>query len=199
VEGARAVNDATAERHLFISSNNIRDLRDDLGICLELSARLLSPPVEGESTMRGKIAESLKSAMKAQDKHRLPTLRLIQAAIHDRDIANRGAGKEPASDEEILQILAKMVKQREESAKAFDDGKRPELAAQERGEMEIIRDFLPTQLDDAAVTAAAGAAITATGAASQKDMGKVIAALKQKYAGQMDFAKASGIVKGLLQ
>ena len=149
--------------------------------------------------MRAKIAESLKSAMKAQDKRRLPTLRLIQAAIHDRDIANRGSAKEPASDEEILQILAKMVKQREESAKAFDDGKRPELAAQERAEMEIIRGFLPVQLDDAAILAAAREAIAATGASSQKDMGKVIAALKQKYAGQMDFGKASGIVKGLLQ
>ncbi|TIR67837.1 MAG: GatB/YqeY domain-containing protein, partial [Mesorhizobium sp.] len=134
---------------------------------------------------------SMKSAMKAQDKHRLPTLRLIQAAIHDRDIANRGAGKPAASEEEILQILSKMVKQREESAKAFEDGKRPELAAQERGEMEIIREFLPAQLDDVAITAA--------GAASQKDMGKVIGALKQKYAGQMDFAKASAIIKGLLQ
>ncbi|WP_421916788.1 GatB/YqeY domain-containing protein [Mesorhizobium sp.] len=149
--------------------------------------------------MRAKIAESLKTAMKAQDKHRLPTLRLIQAAIHDRDIANRGAGKEPASNDEILQIMAKMVKQREESAKAFDDGKRPELAAKEREEMAIIRDFLPTQLDDAAVTEAAREAIAETGAASQKDMGKVIAVLKAKYAGQMDFAKASGIVKGLLQ
>jgi len=149
--------------------------------------------------MRAKIAESLKTAMKAQDKHQLPTLRLIQAAIHDRDIANRGAGKEPASNDEILQIMAKMVKQREESAKAFDDGKRPELAAKEREEMAIIRDFLPTQMDDAAVTAAAREAITETGAASQKDMGKVIAVLKAKYAGQMDFAKASGIVKGLLQ
>jgi len=149
--------------------------------------------------MRAKIAESLKTAMKAQDKHRLPTRRLIQAAIHDRDIANRGAGKEPASNDEILQIMAKMVKQREESAKAFDDGKRPELAAKEREEMAIIRDFLPTQLDDAAVTAAAREAIAETGAASQKDMGKVIAVLKAKYAGQMDFAKASGIVKGLLQ
>ncbi|RWM26238.1 GatB/YqeY domain-containing protein [Mesorhizobium sp.] len=149
--------------------------------------------------MREKIAESMKSAMKAQDKHRLPTLRLIQAAIHDRDIANRGAGKPAASEEEILQILAKMVKQREESARAFEDGKRPELAAQERGEMEIIREFLPKQLDDAAITAAAREAIAVTGAASQKDMGKVIGALKQKYAGQMDFAKASAIVKGLLQ
>jgi len=168
-------------------------------VCLGQAPALLSAPTEGESIMRGKIAESLKSAMKAQDKHRLPTLRLIQAAIHDRDIANRGAGKDPASDEEILQILAKMVKQREESAKAFEDGKRPELAAQERGEIEIIRGFLPTQLDDAAITAAARQAIAETGAASQKDMGKVIAALKQKYAGQMDFGKASGIVKGLLQ
>ncbi|MBZ9843314.1 GatB/YqeY domain-containing protein [Mesorhizobium sp. CA5] len=149
--------------------------------------------------MREKIAESMKSAMKAQDKHRLPTLRLIQAAIHDRDIANRGAGKPPASEEEILQILAKMVKQREESAKAFEDGKRPELAAQERSEMAIIREFLPTQLDDAAIQAAAREAIAATSAASQKDMGKVIGALKQKYAGQMDFAKASAIIKGLLQ
>ncbi|RWM09904.1 MAG: GatB/YqeY domain-containing protein [Mesorhizobium sp.] len=149
--------------------------------------------------MREKIAESMKSAMKAQDKHRLPTLRLIQAAIHDRDIANRGAGKPAASEEEILQILAKMVKQREESARAFEDGKRPELAAQERGEMEIIREFLPKQLDDAAIMAAAREAIAATGAANQKDMGKVIGALKQKYAGQMDFAKASAIVKGLLQ
>ncbi|TGP19219.1 MULTISPECIES: GatB/YqeY domain-containing protein [unclassified Mesorhizobium] len=149
--------------------------------------------------MREKIAESMKSAMKAQDKHRLPTLRLIQAAIHDRDIANRGAGKPAASEEEILQILAKMVKQREESAKAFEDGKRPELAAQERGEMEIIREFLPTQLGDAEIMTAAREAIAATGAASQKDMGKVIGALKQKYAGQMDFAKASAIVKGLLQ
>jgi uncharacterized protein YqeY len=149
--------------------------------------------------MREKIAESMKSAMKAQDKHRLPTLRLIQAAIHDRDIANRGAGKPAASEEEILQILSKMAKQREESARAFEDGKRPELAAQERGEMEIILAFLPKQLDDAAIEAAAREAIAATGAASQKDMGKVIGALKQKYAGQMDFAKASAIVKGLLQ
>ncbi|MER8826343.1 GatB/YqeY domain-containing protein [Mesorhizobium sp. M0938] len=149
--------------------------------------------------MRGKIAESLKSAMKAQDKRRLPTLRLIQAAIHDRDIANRGAGKEPASDDEILQILAKMVKQREESAKAFDDGKRPELAAQERDEMAVIRDFLPTQLDQAETETAIRAAIAEAGASGVKDMGKVMAVLKEKYAGQMDFSKASGIVKGLLQ
>ena len=149
--------------------------------------------------MRTKIAESLKSAMKAQDKQRLPTLRLIQAAIHDRDIANRGSGKEPASDEEILQILAKMVKQREESAKAFDDGNRPELAAQERAEIEIIRAFQPQQLGDDEVKAAAREAIAATGAAGPKDMGRVMAVLKEKFAGKMDFGKASGIVKQLLQ
>ena len=149
--------------------------------------------------LRDQLGTQLKEAMKAKDAERLSTVRLIQAAIKDRDIANRGTGKEQASDDEILQILAKMVKQREESAKAFEDGKRPELAAQERGEMEIIREFLPTQLDDAAITAAAREAIAATGAASQKDMGKVIGALKQKYAGQMDFAKASAIIKELLQ
>jgi uncharacterized protein YqeY len=92
-----------------------------------------------------------------------------------------------------------MVKQREESAKAFDDGKRPELAAQERDEMAIIRDFLPTQLGQAETETAIRTAIAETGASGVKDMGKVMAVLKEKYAGQMDFSKASGIVKGLLQ
>ncbi|ESZ18793.1 hypothetical protein X737_16175 [Mesorhizobium sp. L48C026A00] len=197
-EGARAVNDATPAGAIYFVEQYQR-FAGRRRICLGLSARLLSVAFEGESIMRGKIAESLKSAMKAQDKRRLPTLRLIQAAIHDRDIANRGAGKEPASDDEILQILAKMVKQREESAKAFDDGKRPELAAQERDEMAIIRDFLPTQLGQAETETAIRAAIAETGASSVKDMGKVMAVLKEKYAGQMDFSKASGIVKGLLQ
>jgi len=148
--------------------------------------------------MREKLTEEVKTAMRAGDKRRLSTLRLIQAAIKDRDIANRGTGKDAASDDEILQILAKMVKQREESAKAFEDGGRPELAAQERDEMAIIADFLPKQLDEAAVLAAVREAIAATGAASQKDMGKVMAALKEKYTGQMDFSKASGLVKGLI-
>ena len=148
--------------------------------------------------MREKLTEEVKTAMRAGDRRRLSTLRLIQAAIKDRDIANRGTGKNAASDDEILQILAKMVKQREESAKAFEDGGRPELAAQERDEMAIIADFLPKQLDEAAVLAAVREAIAATGAASQKDMGKVMAALKEKYTGQMDFSKASGLVKGLI-
>ncbi len=148
--------------------------------------------------MREKIVEQVKAAMKAGDKERLSTLRLIQAAFKDRDIANRGAGKEAASDDELLQLLAKMVKQREESAKAFDDGGRPELAAKEREEIAIIRDFMPKQMDEAETEAAIRAAVAETGAASVKDMGKVIARLREQYAGRMDFGKASGLVKGLL-
>jgi uncharacterized protein len=149
--------------------------------------------------MRTTIAEALKSALKAGDKRRLLTLRMIQSAIQDRDIANRGAGKGAAGDDEVLQILAKMVKQREESAKAFDDGNRPELAAQERDEIEIIRAFQPQQLSDDEVRAAAREAIAAIGAAGPKDMGRVMAALKERFAGKMDFGKASAIVKQLLQ
>ena len=148
--------------------------------------------------MREKVTEEVKAAMKAGDKPRLTTLRLIQSAIKDRDIANRGNAKDAASDDEILQILGKMVKQREESAKAFDDGGRPELAANERAEIAIIRDFLPRQMDAAETEAAIRAVIAETGAAGVKDMGKVMAALREKFAGQMDFGKASGVVKGLL-
>lgn len=148
--------------------------------------------------MREKVTEEVKAAMKAGDKPRLTTLRLIQSAIKDRDIANRGNAKDAASDDEILQILAKMVKQREESAKAFEDGGRPELAANERAEIVIIRDFLPRQMDAAETEAAIRAVIAETGAAGVKDMGKVMAALREKFAGQMDFGKASGAVKGLL-
>jgi len=147
--------------------------------------------------MRDKVTEEVKAAMKAGDKPRLTTLRLIQSAIKDRDIANRGNAKDAASDDEILQILAKMVKQREESAKAFEDGGRPELAANERAEIDIIRDFLPKQMDAAETEAAIRAVIAETGSAV-KDMGKVMAALREKFAGQMDFGKASGVVKGLL-
>jgi len=149
--------------------------------------------------LRDQLATQLKEAMKAKQMERLGTIRLIQAAIKDRDIANRGVGKDAANDDDVLQILAKMVKQREESAKAFDDGNRPELAAQERAEIEIIRAFQPQQLGDDEVKAAAREAIAATGAAGPKDMGRVMAVLKEKFAGKMDFGKASGIVKQLLQ
>ena len=149
--------------------------------------------------MRTKISEALKTAQKAQDKGLVSTLRMVSAAIQDRDIANRGSGKGPAGDEEILQILTKMVKQRQESAKAFEDGKRPELAAQENAEIAIIAKFLPSQMDDSEAKAAIGQVIRDTGASGVRDMGKVMAELKAKYAGRMDFGKASGIVKELLQ
>ncbi|MBX3598525.1 MAG: GatB/YqeY domain-containing protein [Rhizobiaceae bacterium] len=149
--------------------------------------------------MRDQIAEALKAALKTQDKRRTGTLRLIQAAIQDRDIAHRGAGKDPVSDEEILQILSKMVKQREESAKAFEDGGRAELAAQERDEILIIRDFMPKQMGDDAVQHACRQVIEQIGADGLRDMGKCMAVLREKYPGQMDFGKASGLVKDMLK
>ena len=149
--------------------------------------------------MREQIAQALKSSLKAQDKRSTSTLRLINAAIQDRDIANRGAGKDPVSDEEIMQILAKMVKQREESAKAFEEGNRLELAAQERDEIVIIRGFMPKQLGEDAVKQACQQVIHEVGADGLRDMGRCMNALKEKFPGKMDFGKASGIVKGLLQ
>ncbi|MBY5866041.1 GatB/YqeY domain-containing protein [Rhizobium leguminosarum] len=148
--------------------------------------------------LRDQLATQLKEAMKAKNAERLSTVRLIQAAVKDRDIANRGIGKEQASDDEILQILAKMVKQRDESAKIYEENSRPELAAKERAEITVIQDFMPKQLSDGEVRANVSAIIAETGAAGAKDMGKVMAALKERYAGQMDFAKASATVKELL-
>lgn len=149
--------------------------------------------------MRDTIAQALTAAVKAQDKRRVPTLRLIMAAIKDRDILNRGTGKEPVTNEEISTILAKMIKQREESAKLYEDGGRQELAEQERAEIEIIRDFMPKQMSEAEIRAATSQVITQTEASGLRDMGKVMNALKEKYAGQMDFSKASALVKELLQ
>ncbi|NNG73325.1 GatB/YqeY domain-containing protein [Rhizobium laguerreae] len=148
--------------------------------------------------LRDQLATQLKEAMKAKNAERLSTVRLIQAAVKDRDIANRGIGKEQASDDEILQILAKMVKQRDESAKIYEENSRPELAAKERAEITVIQDFMPKQLSDSEVRANVSAIIAETGAAGAKDMGKVMAALKERYAGQMDFGKASATVKELL-
>jgi uncharacterized protein YqeY len=149
-------------------------------------------------SLRGNIDEALKSAQKAREAERVSTLRLMRAAIQSDDIARRGEGREEAGDADILQILARMVKQREESAVAFDAGKRPELAAKERAEITLIREFMPRQMDEAEMRAAAEAAIRETGAGSIRDMGKVIGKLKERHAGQMDFSKASGMVKGLL-
>jgi uncharacterized protein YqeY len=149
--------------------------------------------------MRAQIAEALKTAIRTQDKKRTSTLRLINAAIQDRDIANRGQGKDQVSDDEILQILTKMVKQREESAKAFEEGNRLELAEQERDEIAIIRDFLPKQMGEDQVRSVCQQVIRDIGADGLRDMGKCMNALKEKYPGQMDFGKASGIVKTMLQ
>ncbi len=149
--------------------------------------------------MRQEINESLKVAIKAQDKRRMATLRLINAAIKDRDIAARGSGKDAVSDAEILEILTKMVKQRHDSAKIYADAGRDELAQQEREEIVIIEDFLPEQMDGEAIEAAVKELIDEIGATSLKDMGRAMGALKEKYAGKMDFGKANQVVKSLLQ
>lgn len=148
--------------------------------------------------MREKLTESMKEAMKAKDSRRLSTVRLIQSAVKDRDIANRGVGKEAASDDEILQILQKMVKQREESAKIYEDAGRAELATQEREEIDVLKAFMPEQLSDDKVGEIVAAVVAEIGAAGMKDMGKVMATLRERYAGQMDFAKASGVIKAKL-
>ncbi|BCM87462.1 GatB/YqeY domain-containing protein [Methylobacterium indicum] len=148
--------------------------------------------------LRQRLTAEMKEAMKAGDKAKLATVRLIQAALKDKDIEARGLAKEPLSDEEIFSLLQKMIKQRNESATVYDQGGRPELAEAERAEAAIIAQFLPQQMDEDETRAAIQAAIAETGAASPKDMGKVIAALKGAYAGRMDFAKASGLVKGML-
>lgn len=148
--------------------------------------------------LRQEISQALTTAMKAHDKMRTGTLRLVMAALKDRDIANRGVGKDPVSDDELLAILAKMIKQREESAKMYEEGNRLELAEAERAEIVIIKDFLPQQLDDAEIRTICTDAIAEIGAEGLRDMGKVMAVLKERYTGQMDFAKASGVLKALL-
>ena len=148
--------------------------------------------------MRETITAALQAATKAQDKRRISTLRMVSAAIKDRDIAARTAGKKESTDAELLDLLAKMIKQREESQKIYADAGRAELAAQESEEIVIIREFLPQQLSDADMEKAIDAAIAEAGASSVKDMGKVMAVLKSRYAGQMDFAKASAAVKAKL-
>ncbi len=148
--------------------------------------------------MRDTVTAALKAATKAQDKRRISTLRLMSAAIKDRDIAARTAGKSEATDAELLELLAKMIKQREESEKIYADAGRAELARQEAEEIVIIREFLPKHLSGAELDQAIADALAKTGASSVKDMGKVMAELKSRYAGQMDFAKASALVKAKL-
>ena len=150
-------------------------------------------------SLRAQLNDAMKEAMKAKDAKRLATVRLVLAALKDRDIAARSENsRDLLGDDVILTLLAKMIKQREESATAFDAGNRPELAAGEREEIAIIRGFMPAQMDDEAMKDAVAKAISELGAVSIKDMGRVMAALKERYAGQMDFSKASAATKDAL-
>ena len=150
--------------------------------------------------LRDRITTALTDAMRAKEADRLSTLRLINAAIKDRDIAMRGTADEAAglSDANVLAIMGRMVKQRQESARAYEEGGRLELAEKELAEIKVIKEFLPRQLSDAEAESAVDAAIAAVGATSIRDMGKVMAELKTKYTGQMDFAKAGPMVKSRL-
>ena len=154
--------------------------------------------------MRDRINTATKEAMKAGDKLRLSTLRLINAAIKDRDIAARvdnngqSTGRDHADDGEILQLLQKMIKQRRESETTYRQAGRADLADQEAGEITVIQEFLPAQMSEGDVASAVNSVIEDLGASGLKDMGRTMAALKEKYAGQMDFGKASGLVKSKL-
>jgi uncharacterized protein len=149
-------------------------------------------------SLRDKLMEDVKAAMKGGDKPRLSTIRLIQAALKDKDIEARGQGKGQLTDEDLMGLMQKMVKQRQESITIYTQAGRNELAAGEQAEVDVISSYLPKQMDDAGMKAAIDAAVAEAGAASMKDMGKVVAILKAKHAGQMDFAKASQMVKAAL-
>jgi len=149
--------------------------------------------------MRSQIKDALTTAMKAKDAARVSTLRLIMAALKDRDIAVRTEGKpDGISDDDILGMLGTMIRQRRDSVKMFRDGNREELAAKEEAEITVIEEFLPRQMDDGEVEEACKGAIAETGAEGIKDMGRVMGEIKSRYAGQMDFGKASAKVKELL-
>lgn len=153
--------------------------------------------------LRDTLTAAMKDAMRNKEKEKLTTIRLINAAIKENDINNRTrddmdeiSGAE--DDAAILEILSKMVKQRKDSIKAYEEAGRCELAEQEKSEIAVIEEFMPRQMDEAEIEAAAKAAVAELGAEGLKDIGRCMAALKEQYAGQMDFGKASGIVKGLL-
>jgi uncharacterized protein YqeY len=148
--------------------------------------------------IRDDINTALKEAMKARDERRVSTLRLVNSTLKNADIEARGQGKEALGDDAVLSVLQKMIKQRNESADLYDKGGRADLAQQEREELAIISAYLPKQMSEEEVKAAIADAVKETGAAGMKDMGKVVGALKGKYAGKMDFAKASALVKAAL-
>ena len=148
--------------------------------------------------LRDDINKALTEAMKAKDERKVSTLRMINSSLKNADIEARGGGKQPLSDAELLSLMQKMIKQRQESVELYKKGNRADLVKQEEEEIAIISAYLPKQVSDAEMAAAIDAAIKETGAAGMKDMGKVVAALRGKYAGRMDFAKASALVKDML-
>jgi uncharacterized protein YqeY len=147
--------------------------------------------------MREKITADLKTAMKSGDRAKVDALRLINAGLKDKDIEARGAGK-TLSEDDVLALLQKMIKSRQESLDIYEKNNRPELADKERFEIAVTSSYLPSQMSEAEVAEAIHAAVAELGATSIKDMGKVVAALKAKYAGRMDFGKASAVVKAAL-
>ena len=148
--------------------------------------------------LRENINNAMKEAMKARDERRVGTLRMMNAAIKNADIAARGEGKEPLNEADLMSLFQKMIKQRQESADLYDKGARPELAAAERGEIEIITAYLPQQMSDVEAGSAISAVLQEINAETMKDMGRAMAALKERFAGKMDFGKASGKIKELL-
>jgi uncharacterized protein YqeY len=156
---------------------------------------------EGKAAMdlRTRINDALKDAMRAKQGERLSVLRLVSSAIKDRDIAARGEGQpSPVSEDGVIAVLAKMVKQRQESARAYADAGRKDLSTKEQAEVAVIEEFLPRPLSEAEAHAAVAAAVEETGASSVKDMGRVMAVLKARHAGQMDFSKVGPLVKARL-
>lgn len=151
-------------------------------------------------SLRQRLNDELKQAMKAAEKLKISTLRLVNAAIKERDIESRTAGPDSGvGDAQILEVLNRMIKQRQDSLAAFEQAGRQDLAEQERGEIAIIRSFMPAPLGEAETAAAIEAAVAATGASTMKDMGKVMAHLKERYAGRMDFGRVGAAVKAKLQ
>lgn len=148
--------------------------------------------------LRDELNKSMKEAMRAKEKRKLSTIRLIMAAIKEKDIDMRGSDAGGDDDAVVTEILAKMVKQRGDSIKAYEEAGRCELAEQEREEIEIIQEFLPKQMSEGEIKSACEGVVSDLGAEGLKDIGRCMGALKGKYAGQMDFAKASGVIKGML-
>ena len=146
--------------------------------------------------LRARLSDALKDSMRAKEERKVGTIRLVLAALKSKDIEARPAGNATGiGDSEILQMMNGMIKQRRESIEMYEKGNRPELAKQEAEEIEIIQSFMPKQMDESEVVAAVKDAVAQSGAASVKDMGKVMAVLKEKYTGKMDFSKVSGVVK----